>query len=368
MQAAVQLSKRLAKNWGLVATAVNALPRQQSATLGSLIHRQRTIASEKLNAKWIAALIVCTSFGFSPATTLADEGGVPFWISGMFGSLAAVPGAPGWSLDAFYYHTQSDASASKSFQIGGNIVAGISARADLVFVLPTYIFAQPVLGGQAGLMVGAGGGAMDVSANATLTGPFGGQRSAGKSDSLSGATDLYTLGTLKWQSGNHNYMAYTMIGAPVGSYEKGRLANISTNHWSIDAGGGYTYFDTRKGREFSAVGGLTYNFENPDTHYRNGIDGHIDWGASQFFSERLHAGLVGYFYRQLSGDGGSGALLGDFNSRTNAVGPQVGYFFPFGGGKGYVNLKGYYEFDATHRPEGWNVWLTVVLPLGGASR
>lgn len=123
---------------------------------------------------------------------------------------------------------------------------------------------------------------MDVSANATLTGPFGGQLSAGKSDSLTGATDLYTLGTLKWQSGNHNYMAYTMIGAPIGSYEKGRLANISTNHWSIDPGGGYTYFDTRTGREFSAAGGLTYNFENPDTHYRNGIDGHIDGSVTVF--------------------------------------------------------------------------------------
>lgn len=82
----------------------------------------------------------------------------------------------------------------------------------------------------------------------------------------------------------------------------------------------------------------------------------------------MHAGLVGYFYRQLSGDSGSGALLGDFKSRTNAVGPQVGYFFPFGGGKGYVNLKGYYEFDVSHRTEGWNVWLTIALPLGGAPR
>ena len=40
-----------------------------------------------------------------------------------------------------------------------------------------------------------------------------------------------------------------------------------------------------------------------------------------------------------------------------AVGPQAGYFH----GKLYVNLKGYYEFAARNRPEGWNAWLTVII-------
>ena len=163
-------------------------------------------------------------------------------------------------------------------------------------------------------------------------------------------------------------MAYTMLAAPTGAYDVSRLANISTHHWAIDAGGGYTYLDAKKGREFSVVAGLTYNFENPDTDYRNGVDGHIDWAASQFFSERLHAGLAGYFYHQLGGDSGAPDVLGDFKSRTNGIGPQVGYFFPVGSGKGYVNLKGYWEFDARNRPEGWNAYLTVALPLEAIAR
>ena len=28
------------------------------------------------------------------------------------------------------------------------------------------------------------------------------------------------------------------------------------------------------------------------------------------------------------------------------------------------NPKGYHEFDAKNRLEGWNVWLTVAIPLG----
>ena len=95
-----------------------------------------------------------------------------------------------------------------------------------------------------------------------------------------------------------------MGGVPVGAYEVGRLANIGLNHWSLDAGGGYTYLDTKAGRELSIVGGVTYNFENEDTNYQNGVDGHIDWAASQFLNEQLHIGLVGYIYYQLSGDSG----------------------------------------------------------------
>jgi hypothetical protein len=37
----------------------------------------------------------------------ADEGGVSFWIPGLFGSLAATPQQPGWSLANIYYHNPS---------------------------------------------------------------------------------------------------------------------------------------------------------------------------------------------------------------------------------------------------------------------
>jgi hypothetical protein len=29
--------------------------------------------------------------------------------------------------------------------------------------------------------------------------------------------------------------------------------------------------------------------------------------------------------------------------------------------QGYLNFKGYKEFDAENRPEGWNFWLTLVI-------
>jgi hypothetical protein len=300
---------------------------------------------------------------FVPMVASADEGGVSFWAPGQFGSLAAVPGEPGWSIPLVYYHVSADAGASKNFIVGGNLTAGIDAKADLLFFFPTYTFREAVWGAQAAFGLGWAVGHMRGTADVAITGPSGNTVTASRTDTVSGGSDIYGLGTLKWHDGNHNYMAYTMFGAPTGAYQLGRLANISTNHWSLDAGGGYTYFDPKKGHEFSAVGGFTYNWENPDTDYQNGVDSHIDWAASQFLNEQVHVGVVGYFFYQLSGDHGSGAKLGSFKSRVNGIGPQVGYFFPVGKEKGYVNLKGYWEFGAENRAEGWNLWLSLALPL-----
>ena len=173
--------------------------------------------------------------------------------------------------------------------------------------------------------------------------------------------DVFLQPTLRWNQGVNNYMIYGMMNLPVGAYDSSRFANLGLGHWSIDGGGGYTYFDPHLGWEFSAVAGLTYNFINPSLDYQNGIDAHLDWGLSKFIIKQLHIGLVGYAYQQLTADSGVGATLGDFKSRVFAMGPQIGYLVPIGDMQGYLNLKGYKEFGAENRAEGWNVWLTFAI-------
>ena len=273
---------------------------------------------------------------------LGDEGGVSFWLPGQVGSFAAIPGDAGWSLPMVYYHSSADAASGRSFRRGGRITGGLDVRADLAIFQPTYVFRTPVAGAQAAMSLGILTGRAKVGIDATLTGPLGGSLTSSETDTREGVGDLYPSASLKWNRSSHNFMLYTMAGVPVGTYSVDRLANLGTNHWSLDGGGGYTYLDEKKGHEFSAVLGFTKNWENHDTDYRNGVSAHLDLAASQFLSERLHVGLVGYLYRQLSGDGGAGALLGDFKSRVFAIGPQAGYFFPVGGRKWYANLRGYY--------------------------
>jgi hypothetical protein len=156
-------------------------------------------------------------------------------------------------------------------------------------------------------------------------------------------------------------MIYGTGDIPVGTYNSSSLANLGIGHGAADAGAGYTYLDPAAGREFSAVAGFTYNLINNSTNYKNGVDFHLDWGTSQFLSKQLFIGAVGYVYKDIGCDSGSGDLVGCFQSQVVGIGPQLGYIFPLGTLQGYLNFKGYAEFDALDRPSGFNVWLTFAI-------
>jgi hypothetical protein len=85
---------------------------------------------------------------------------------------------------------------------------------------------------------------------------------------------------------------------------------------------------------------------------------HIDWAASRFLSKQFHVGLVGYWYNQLTADIGTPAIRGEFDSRHRRDWTPGRVPVPGGGLQGYLNLKGYWDFAAQNRADGWNVWLT----------
>jgi hypothetical protein len=296
----------------------------------------------------------------TPSPGSADEGGVSFWLPGLFGSLAAAPAQPGWAFTSIYYHTSVEAEAGRTFRRGGNVVAGLDGRADLMLYGPTYVFAEPLFGAQAAISLFNIAGRNEASISATLTGPLGNTISGSRTDSLTAFGDLIPQATLKWHQGVHNVMLYATGDIPVGSYEARRLANLGIGHGAIDGGAGYTYFDPTKGHEFSVVTGFTYNLENKHTNYQNGIDWHTDWALSQFLNKQFFVGAVGYWYQQITGDSGTGAVLGPFKSRVGGIGPQFGYIFPVSKEiQGFLNVKSYFEFEAENRPEGWNLWVVL---------
>ena len=338
----------------------------------SQYHRRPLFASA------VIALAISAAIFSIPKSAFADEDGTSFWIPGFFGSLAAAPLQPGWALTSMLYNT--NVSASGNVAVARQITLGqfpgiklpisvtgsanVHADATVGFVAPSYTFATPFLGGQATAFLLAGYGNNDTSLNATGTataGPISVTRSISLQQDTTGFTDLIPMFTDRWNAGVNNYMVYLTGDIPVGLYSSSNLANIGIGHGAIDGGVGYTYFDPKSGHELSAVLGFTGNFENPSTNYTSGIDSHLDWGASQFLTKQLQVGLVGYFYEQLTGDSGCAPVLCPFESRVIGVGPQIGYIFPVAGMQGYLNLKGYGEFDHDNRPDGWNVWLTFVL-------
>jgi len=306
----------------------------------------------------------------------ADEGGVSFWVPGFFGSLAAAPQVPGFSFATIYYHTSVSADGGVAFSrqvtlgrfttnFNANLNAQINAKADLALAAPSYTFATPVFGGQANVALlvpyGRSEGKVDATLNASL-GPFGFSRSGTLDQGITGFGDLVPQFSLRWNEGVHNIMTYVTGNLTTGRYDPRRIANLGIGHNVVDAGAAYTYFNPQTGYEASGTLGFTYNFENTHTQYQNGVDVHFDWGASKFLTKQVQVGLVGYLYNQASCDSGTGDRLGCFESRVAGVGPQIGYIIPISKEwQGYINLKGYREFAAANRPDGWNTWLTFAI-------
>jgi hypothetical protein len=109
----------------------------------------------------VVAVPIAATFGVSTTTnSLADEGGVSFWVPGFFGSLAATPQVPGFSFGNVLYYSQVSAGGNVAFakqvplgninvNFNGNLNANVHGSAEpLYLAVPGYTFATPVLGGQ----------------------------------------------------------------------------------------------------------------------------------------------------------------------------------------------------------------------------
>src|SRR5262245_43977246 len=172
--------------------------------------------------------LICGTVAWACCTSAAkaDQGGVSFWIPGFFGSLAAAPLQPGWTLQTNYYHTSvsagADVARAREITIGripitanANLSATLDAKADLGWAMPLYTFATPVLGGQATVGVIGMYGRVSTSLAGTLAGTvatplgtFSFTRSDGISDDGRAFGDLIPLATMRWNAGVHNYMTY----------------------------------------------------------------------------------------------------------------------------------------------------------------
>src|SRR6516225_3027627 len=179
---------------------------------------------------------VAALLALSPQMVRADEGGVSFWVPGLYGSLAAVPQqAPGWSATTIYWHDSvsagGDVARAREITLG-NIPANVTATAnanvhanlDLGFLIANYAFETPVFGGQASAGFLAAYGANSTSLAGTLTGtvtgPGGGTFPFSRSDSINssimGFGDLYPQFALRWNAGVNNLLTYVTGDVPVG--------------------------------------------------------------------------------------------------------------------------------------------------------
>ena len=81
----------------------------------------------KRRAKLIG--VVATAAALCSATVArADQGGVSFWVPGIYASMAAVPPDPGFSMPSTFWFYSGKGDRSDRFGIGGLITTGVEVK------------------------------------------------------------------------------------------------------------------------------------------------------------------------------------------------------------------------------------------------
>jgi hypothetical protein len=143
---------------------------------------------------------------------------------------------------------------------------------------------------------------------------------------------------------------------PTGSYDKTRLINAGTNHWSLTPNAAFTWIQP-SGFEISSYVHLNFNSRNSATDYRSGAEFQHEFSLGQHLGPWT-LGLAGYRVQQISDDSGSGAAAPNVppgnRSRVTALGPAVS-FFDLGSDWPLVWVHAYKEFGARNRSQGQQV-------------
>jgi len=296
-------------------------------------------------------------------SALATEGATNFYLLGQRGQGAAVlPPVEGvfFALPNYYY--SGDQSRNRNLELGGTVATGVDG--DVFLTVPTALWVTPIdiLGGDLAFNASFVYGNADISARSVLTFPnIGG--SVDLSDDQWAVGDPVVGAAIGWHGDNHHYLLAANVNIPAGDYEKGRLANVSINRWATDLTAAGTWLFADKAFELSAAAGFTLNGENDDTDYETGDEIHVEAAAFYQLTPAVSLGLNGFYYKQVSGDSGSGARLGDFKGRAAGIGPGATFNFQLGPAPVTVNLRYFSEFSVENRLEGDIAWLTVALPL-----
>ena len=128
-----------------------------------------------------------------------------------------------------------------------------------------------------------------------------------------------------------------------------------------------SWLSSKIGTEVSTFVGYDISTENQDTDYQSGNVFHIDTTVAQhlpLFGGFIGVGANAFYYKQITGDSGDGAKLGDFKGQTMGVGPVLSYATKVGQAKTtdlVIEVKWLPESDVDGRLEGDIIWAKVAL-------
>ena len=295
--------------------------------------------------------------------SLAVEGAASVYILGSRTTNAGIVPPPGTYFQQGLYVYRGDAP---DIARPDRLDLGVEATAQVG--LSTVLWApatDPILGGRpyfSGTLVY---GTKDLDLDATLTGPGGSPIFGSRSVDGTHIGDPVLGAGLGWGSGPLFGSLNFLLNVPVGNYEQGRPTNISLNRWALDVTGAVTWINPATGWQANFAAGITLNGDNEDTNYKSGDEFHVEAALAKSLASGWTAALHGYHYNQISGDSGSGAVLGDFKGRASAIGLGLSWAGELSGRPVNLEARYFHEFDVRNRLSGDGLLISVTFPLGG---
>lgn len=256
-------------------------------------------------------MLVCCLL-FAPQPAQATEGAQSYYFPGSatnFGT--AVAPTPGFVFvnQMLFYSGKAETAVLK-----GTVHVDLKAKAFYNYIGGLYTFKEPVLGSR--LQIGA----VVPVGHADIQAHIG---HLGFAENRTDIGDAALTAALYWKKGDVHYKFIETVYAPTGGYRHGHLANVGRNYWGFDTSLAVTWLNPKKGREFTIMPGIMFNTKNTATDYKSGNEFHVDVALNQYLSHHFAVGIHGYYYRQVTGDSGTGAKLGAFKGRSLGVGPAV---------------------------------------------
>ena len=288
---------------------------------------------------------------WSPSA-LSAEGGYSNYLPGTYGDFAvAVAPEPGLFVRNDLYHYKADQSRAV-LQGRARVNLDVSFTMDLITAF--YATDIDIFGGKYAWGALVPIVRTDIEAQASA-----GIGAVRIEDDATGLGDITLIPwSLFWNFGNVHVNFAEYIITPTANYDKDNLANTGLNYWSFDTNVALTYLDPERGREFSFDVGFIYNTENPDTDYQTGTEFHLDYMLNLYFSETFAIGIHGFYLKQISGDSGDGAVLGDFKAEAAGIGPALLWVPKIFGKDVNVIVKWLHEFHAENRLKGDHIFVS----------
>ncbi|MBT8766099.1 SphA family protein [Metapseudomonas boanensis] len=291
----------------------------------------------------LRVLSCCILATLSPVAH-ATEGGGSTYPMGAENYMSGAMPPPGFYGQVFSTHYEADTLRGND---GRSLPVDFRVRANVIAPRLIWVSEQQLFGGN--LAFAALFPFVDLKVEVN-----------GQSEHKKGLGDIIFGPALGFHHSDklHSIFALDFI-APSGEYDRGDLANLGRNYWTVEPVLAISHVDPA-GLNASVKLMYDFNQENPATDYRSGQEFHFDYAVGWGLGNGWVLGVGGYYYRQTTDDRQNGDRIDDNKGRAFSIGPSIMYSNKDGW---FLTAKWEQETEVRNRAEGDAYWLKLTVPF-----